>query len=380
MLLVVVCFLCCNIRENDNLKEQGKIIKIVQDNQIQSNLKLSEFFSCINIVPLENSKIAMIGNPQKLKIWNNKFYIQDKKRNCTSVFSANGELIYSTQKQIGKGPDEYVSCGNYAINSQNGNILIVDHFKSSINEYDLTGKLIKKIKYPKNLIRINDFEMLNENIFAFYSNHGFNNKKSSLVLFKPSNNEIFRELAPIPESRLHVSTNSNILYKLNKSLHLNHSFPSPSTYFVDNNGFRLHEKYHYDFGSIDFDPTVLPTNSNPKLHGALLQDYYAKYAIIFDKLENNNYAFISFFHKKSSGIAIYNKNTKKLFTKLNTPKSKGMLLSPQFVDDQYLYYLTSPDNIKYIIEPKLLPDLEKKHIGKISNDNNLVIIKYKFKN
>lgn len=377
-ILLILCLFGCNSSENDNFNKQGQLIKITKNGEFLSKLDMINFFSTIEIVLLEDSPNAIIGKPEKLRIYDNKFYIHDENRNCITVFNANGEFIVSTMNQEGRGPGQYVSCDKFTINPQNGNIITLDPVKSTIFEYDLTGKFLEQINYPKDLMMIDDFELLNEDIYAFYSAKGFKDRNNSLVLFKPKNNEIFKELVPVQNQRLQVSTNSNVLYRFNESLHLNHIYPSSSTYLIDNNTFELHEKYHFDFEKLNFDPSILP--ENPKLHNELMQDYYPKYAIIFDKFENRKNVFVSFFHKNNSGMAIYCKDTQECVTKLNPPNSNGMLLSPQFVDNQYLYYLTSFEIAEYLIHPDLLSESAVIQLEKSHKNDNMIIIKYKFNN
>lgn len=352
-------------------------IKIDVEN-IDEFIGLDDIFSDIDIIPLQTTKESIIGSYKEFKVFNGLYYIRDAQQNCVFVFDRNGELIFSSKKLQGKGPNEYYNCGHYTIERNTGNILILDMPLRIIMEYNLNGDFVSKVTFPNEFVGIIAFEKLCENIYAFYFNENTPATNESIMIFDTKQNKIVKKVGTYPEKYLHVITNNTPFYSLNDTIIFNYSFPSLFTYYIDPLNYELKEKRRYDFGNFNFNPNILQKNIDKKNHKALINDYYNRYAIVFNKLENNKFVLVSFFLKHSY-IAFYNKSSNDIYIKYNLNGSNKQLLPPDAIDDDYAYLLSSSENLKHVVSDSLLNDNDRKILEKIKITDNMVIVKYKFK-
>lgn len=353
-------------------------IKINIEEQQSPIVGFNDIFSEIELIPLETTSKSIIGKPQEFKIFNDNYYIRDSQQNCILVFNKNGKLIFSSKNLIGKGPNEYYNCGHYSIDKKTGNILILDMPLRNITEYNINGDFVQRISFPNEFVGIIAFEILSKNVFAFYFAENQVGKNESITIFDAKENKIIKKIGVYPEKYLSASTNSIHFYSYKDTIIFNHFFPSYSTYFIDPQNFNLIEKYIYNFNKFNFNPNILPDNVDKKNHKVLINDYFTRYAIVINKLENDKYVLVSYFLKHSI-IAIYNKSTRKITIKENLSGSKEQLLPPDAIDNQHLYYLCQPSNLNYVISWNLLTNHSKNILKNINNSDNPVIIKYKMK-
>jgi hypothetical protein len=354
-------------------------VTIINVEDTNSRIGLNDIFSKIEIIPLQMTKESIIGSYKEFKIFNGSYYFRDAQQNCVFVFDRNGKLIFSSKRLQGRGPNEYYNCGHYTIDRETGNILILDMPLRKIIEYNLKGELVKKVSFPNKFVGIMAFEKLSKDIFSFYINENVATANESIIIFDTKQQKVIRKVGPYPNIYLHVLTNSVPFYSINDTIIFNHMFPSYSTYYIDPNDYELIEKRSFDFGHFNFDPDILQKGIDKKNHKALITDYYNKYAIIFNKMENNKFVLVSFFFKHSY-IAFLNKSSKKVFIKENISGSREQLLPPDAVDDRYAYVLCSSENLRQVVSDNLIDDSAKKILQNIKITDNRVIVKYKFKN
>src|SRR5690554_6003600 len=80
------------------------------ENNIQVDLKESnafefdDFFSGIEVIPLETSRDAILGNPQKMIVRKGCYYIHNAQQNCVTGFDADGKLTFSSRSFKEKAP------------------------------------------------------------------------------------------------------------------------------------------------------------------------------------------------------------------------------------------------------------------------------------
>lgn len=378
--LTGLVMISCSQNSRKKSSDKGFKIEIVNENEVYSPLELTDIFSKIELTPLETSKNAILGRPNKLIVWNNLFYIHNTQQNEVLVFDKNGSLIFSSKTYRGKGPNEHINCGNYTINRNTGNILIMDQLKSKIFEYNLKDGFVGHMNFPRSIIGINDFEILKDNIYLFYSSSGFKDhnedkRNNTLLVFDSKSNKVIKGIAPSLDERIEVHTKTTSFYHLNDTIHFNYLFPSSHTYIIDPEQYILIEKYIYDFASLNLDLYKIPNSMDPKLHSKLMDDLYSRYAIIGNMLENDRFVFLSYFHK-TSNIGIYDKINKSVSIKQNKSGSQEQLLPPDAIDDKCLYYLCLPEYINYVISQDLLTESAKNALNSIKESDNYVIIKY----
>lgn len=369
--LLISIILSCSNNVNKTYKE--KTITYIDNNNLKSNFEITDIFSAIEIIPLETSTNAIIGRLGRVFVHNNQFYIKDNQQSSITIFDNNGKLLFSTKALIGIGPNEYMMCGAYTINRFNNNIMILDYLKSDIKEFSTSGELIRRIRIPKDLRFVTDFILTNNQQIVFYSNVGFQNNEYSLKLFDIEKEKIIKEIVKLPSNSINTTTTINNLYLHNDTICFNYSFPSSTdTYYIDNNN-DIHIKYKYDFGKIDFNNDIRKANLDNKF----MKNYYEKYAIIFEKYENDKYIFLAFFHKESSYLTFYDKVNN--LTRIRKNNKKPFLTSPNYVDNEYIYFIVMPEHLTHILDDELLTYEQREYVQKVSDDDNYVVVKYKLK-
>ena len=124
----------------------------------------SEILEDIRYIRLETNPASIIGNIGNIIIENGKIYVFAN--NNITVFDINGKYL-NTLNRVGRGPQEYLSILDFAINPQ-GNIIIAS-YEGEILEYNGDLKFIRKISPGKNAISDSsmwNFIMLKEGVFA----------------------------------------------------------------------------------------------------------------------------------------------------------------------------------------------------------------------
>lgn len=369
-LLVSIILGCSN---DVNKTGEHKTITYLEKNNSKPDFEITDIFSAIEIIPLETSTNAIIGRPGRVFVHNNQFYIKDNQQSSITIFDNNGKLLFSTKALIGMGPNEYMMCGAYTINRFNNNIMILDYLKSDIKEFSTSGELVRRIRIPKDLRFVTDFILTNNQQIIFYSNVGFQNNDYALKLFDIEKEKMIKEIVKLPSNSINTTTTINNLYLHNDTICFNYSFPSSTdTYYIDDKN-DIHVKYKYDFGKIDFNNDVRKANLDNKF----MKNYYEKYAVVFEKYENDKYVFLAFFHKGNSYLTFYDKVND--FTRIRKNDKKLTLTSPNYVDNEYVYFLVMPEYLTHILDDRLLTDEQREYVQKVSDDDNYVVVKYKLK-
>jgi len=143
-------FACSN-----NTKQTGENSKIKAFREIQtikvntlgrdSTVCLTDFLKDVKIVPLEFTKECMLGDIQKVVMYDSCFYIQDE-QNTAGIFKfdRSGKFIRRIGIQ-GKGPREHSDLTDFSVNKQAKRLYIYDNARQRINEFDLDGQYLKEI-------------------------------------------------------------------------------------------------------------------------------------------------------------------------------------------------------------------------------------------
>lgn len=113
-----------------------------------SKVKLSELFGTnYRIIPLETKEESLVGQINKIKKYNNQYYILTS-NHILFHFDENGKFISSLNKR-GKGPEEYLSIEDFDVypNGDKTEIWLTDFTKIKIyNSTDLS--FLRTINFP----------------------------------------------------------------------------------------------------------------------------------------------------------------------------------------------------------------------------------------
>lgn len=112
------------------------------------NLSIYDIFSEVNIIPLQAPDTIVCSGIHAYTYKNNIFF-WDQRQNIVLNFDTLGNYRYKIDSR-GRGANEYTGILNISIDRFNNRFLILSF--SSLLQYDLNGKFIQKIQYPKNLV------------------------------------------------------------------------------------------------------------------------------------------------------------------------------------------------------------------------------------
>lgn len=145
--LVIVCFsTSCNSQNATMITTNNSIYTINIDSaKVYDVLPYSDIFKSVKVISLKNKEV-LIGQIDKIQPYNDHLYILDSNiAKGLFEFNKNGEFIRKIGN-LGSGPNEYISCQDFAINEQKNEILTFDIYRNHINIYDMqSGKYIRGI-------------------------------------------------------------------------------------------------------------------------------------------------------------------------------------------------------------------------------------------
>src|SRR5690606_23239585 len=139
----------CNKKDNIRERFHDTDIKVIhiESPWNDSTIFLSSLVSDVSVLPLEYNEASMLGEVVKLKIHDDKIYVQDKHKSSLSVFDINGRFLNNIGRQ-GRGPTEYIDLTDFDINGTTGHVLIHDNFTLKIFAFLSNGTFIKETKMP----------------------------------------------------------------------------------------------------------------------------------------------------------------------------------------------------------------------------------------
>lgn len=341
------------------------------------SLSIYDLFDKVELIPLQTDSSSvfnfLLGQPDQVLIYDNKFYFLDKKQSAILLFEKNGSFIKKINKK-GKGPGEYSSISDFHINRFTGNLEILSEFGFIIIYDSLGEKYIETIKLP--FTAIHYFANISSDLYAFYSA-----AKGGEILFYSKNNS------------KEVGTSD---YKLPKWLRSTVFSPPRSPFYVFNNDvlftqvyngevseisgteLNLKSKYYWDFGKKNFNISDIPVDEDENFYFDLGKKIGNKFPNLFlIYAENEDYYFTRFKFKNRYKHLIFVKknNTYFLFDEF----SGGLSFLPFITDEEAAYAFVSPIYLEKLIANKYLDQRNQTILKGIKPDNNLIVIKYIYK-
>jgi hypothetical protein len=359
-------------------------------------IKLSAVFNGIQYIPLETNQSCFLSYPEQIDLLDSHIVIQDHKESQVYLFSSLGKFI-TTFGQIGKGPGEFISFGDFYIDQNRKSIEILDQGTAHLHSFDLSGKLIE----DKKLIWCSSFAKTNSDRYLMYSGYAthFHDEKGRLlnspVALVDSKGKVvdqfedeFTPFAPgvraitfsnaitiYGDTVLFCPNRSNIVYQ-----------------FIDN---KLSPRIVFDFGKL-----ALPQkySSMDGLSFDQFTELQSRYIVdIFNYYENKQYIYLNF-----SYVALYQVIIRKVDRKAFITKSVNYINDIDNIQFKYfhimgtwneysLYYIQSVDfrnQVTDILGKMGTKEREKykkdhpeiiKIFNLITNDDNPIIVKLKCK-
>ena len=138
-ILLFVLFSC----KNENHKvDRGEIFIANLDSTFTSEFKYSDLYKKVTAIILDNKEV-MLTEISKMLVYKDKLYLLDRRAQGVYAFCKDGSFVCKFGN-LGAGPDEYVSCNDFGINADAGEIYIYDMAKHRIHKYDIFSASYKE--------------------------------------------------------------------------------------------------------------------------------------------------------------------------------------------------------------------------------------------
>jgi hypothetical protein len=310
--LIFVIYTCTSCTSN----KKSKVTLVEEINvpeDYDKHLLADSLIESFEIIPLETNENCLISSIEQLLLFNNNFYISDKKSGSILVFDKTGKFIFKLNK-LGKGPGEYTQLLDFKI-TEKGEILILDWLK--IVRYDKEVNHIENFSLSnsrtnENGFAPNQFIPLSDNGYYFWTGSGgmkgeLNLDHYAIKRFNKDGDIISKEL-PLSRSTLGYW---NRFYKNLSGGYFVQSIEANDTiYSLNEDG--LIGKYFVNFGKNSF-----PENYLPKRFNGMGKVYFetgksTNYcSTIHNITESHDMLFFNFHSNNKTFEALYSKNSKK---------------------------------------------------------------------
>ena len=355
-----------------------------EENIIHVDLKeaktihFSEWFSGVDIIPLETNKSSLIGRFNKLIYEHQRFYIQDRQQSAVFVFDSTGMFLFSTLAFQGQGPGEYMSMTDFCINPFTGNLEILDASNYVIRVYDKDGIFIKNLTLIAELLPLGQFMPLSSDLYLFES-EDYEKTKTTVKVFSVSKNEIIRRIVPLPDNTTDLAILNPIPFnRLNDNVLFSFSFSNNDVFKIDSTG-NIVNRYQYHFGKYTFDLKSLPANRDRKFYRQYDETNKNNFIFPLNKPENNKYRFCFFLFNEEIYICRQDKENLHLEIIRNTFKDGEKILPFIYIDDNYLYNISEPTWLRQMLTNEILTSEQQNIVSRLDEDDNPVITRLRMK-
>ena len=367
LILIMVCLLSCK----QSLKDVDTTASInLSEVSIPSYY---DYFSKMEIIPLETNDSSLINDVSKLIYRNGYYYILDSTTDQILMFNSEGKYTRIINKR-GNGPGEYTELSDFNFNNFTGDLdLLVP--MGGIYHYDTLGNVFKgKTPLPRNVPAAHYFQPLGKETYFIFS-HAKEGKK--MLVYDTDWDKAILEMYNIPTFIL-----CNTVYKhsytpfyvLDNQIHFVQGY-NGDVFTIDKDGMKL--KYHWDFGEQNFNIEDLPER-DMQYYMKYMRTIGARYANAFTTFGENSHFFVAkFLYDNKSYTLFYDKEQNKAIA--FTSFKEGNVCVPIFLDDEAMYSFVNPawgDVLQYIgeVDANVTQQVEQ-----ISPESNPVIIKNVFK-
>ena len=129
--------------QTDNSTSESKTYRINTEDAVPCE-SLAELIKQYEIVPLETKQDALISEPTKIRVVNERIFIFDEPAKRVLAFDSSGRFISVIGKK-GKGPEEYGSLQDFEVDTDRDLLIFLDISQLAILEYDFDGKFLRKV-------------------------------------------------------------------------------------------------------------------------------------------------------------------------------------------------------------------------------------------
>lgn len=344
----------------------------------RNDISLFDLFDSVEIIPLETQKESLVawGSP---RIYKNRIYILENRLNIILCFDLNGKFLFRIDN-IGQGPSEYQNLWTLSFDPFNDRLLLLET-SGTLHEYTLDGHFIRKINPPQQLTTIHEVEAVNKDTLMYYTK--FEQKK--IHFYSRQTGQVVKNIYEEKDklnSSPHFFNNNHQLYFLPSN--------QGNTVFNISNA-KLEPTYFWDFGKHNYDPEKLkfpPMNEEEWKKTEIkwrLENIPYSFTEIY---ENNTYLYLLLNLNYTASLVhrippqqvhlFYNKHTGKyfIFNDFRERIEFGFTIS---MDDTYINCTGNFARKEVLLQADILKEKEKKILRQMKEDDNIYIIRFKFK-
>jgi len=359
------------------LLEGGTIIK-VDPNSAYDNVSVFDFFSKIELIPLENGEDALLNSDYvKFRVSGNRFYFLDTKNNVIHVFNPDGTLMHQNSKN-GRGPGEFLTSTAIEINPYTSNLEVLNPM-GSISIYDSLGvDYVGKIdlSFPIGIHAIHEMVIISPDRYLFFSHF---DSERNLFCYSTSDNthSSFDYDFPSFFNPLGTMDPRGHFYNYKDTLRY-YEGHNGNVWSVDPESDRLIPAYKWDFGEHTFDISYVEEEQSTQYYvmtGLRLSTKYV--SSIFEYIETDRLLIMRGRYKGAWRAFMYDKLNH--FTKMFNKTTEGAQLSRTVIHNNELYLHIAAKYVSIAVNDKVLDQKNQEILKKIQDEDNDVIIKYTLK-
>lgn len=327
---------------------------------------LSDYFSSIEVIPLETSDSSIMAAADKLIYCRGKYYLLDVRSiEGVLIFDKDGKFLNKLVR-MGRGPQEYYTANDFVVDPSNGDISIMSSIGGTVLVYDST--LTFRERYSINYQATHSFFPINDNTTAFYTGN-----EGKLFIYNRKNNSIEYEYLVSTESlELTIYKSSLSPFSVyNDTVQFLASAQKKVYNILPETG-ELKERYSFNFGQHDYDPFKLPENREFSFYHDDNKGFKKIYNIN-EFLETPDfidvvYAFGEWTH------TFIDKKTGEQHT-FRDPHLTGFM----YANEEALFMAYPAPLIERLVEKSLVDPEVWERVIALPADSNPVIVKYNFK-
>lgn len=291
----------CQQQERIN-KEDAEIIQITK-NEIKDEIDISKMVGEVRYVELETTEASLIGKVSKLIAYKDKIYIKDRFiASKIYIFSDKGHFI-TTVSNVGKGPEEYMTLDDIAIDSYRDELLISDASDKKIIVFDLEGKFLREFKTPYWVSNV--FALRDHYLLYLYDT---NDEKHNLLVLNKHNLEVVNRLFPKVIGRDGFTLSTPFFQSPNETL-FTFSLVNEIYNITDIETGNIKTKYIFDFE--DYPPLKkFESKSLEDVYDFMTNGEYCYWA--FEINETEKWVMFNFMLGDQKKFAFYDKNEKSI--------------------------------------------------------------------
>jgi len=391
LFLLVICFSCNRAKQVNETEvpkpepiiEDSYVYYPIKDNRIMVDLdkpqkaSLFDYFSHIELIPLETKDDILIGWCEEMVYYQGRYYVFDIKQARIQVFDKNGKFIFQINKR-GQGPDEYFDITSMIINPFTGNIDLT--CLGFIYSYDLTGKHVRTLSRPENSSMYYwNFIAIDKNTYVGYILVQGESDSYKINYQDVAKNEIIYkdyEVDAFFDNNAHLPGFSHtVFYNYDGRWFFNH-LADNITYEVGMES--LIKAYTWDFGKYNYDAKNLnlphgdPFAIGPLPYKINLQGQNNRFLLAHISLRN--------YTPKTGAYLLHDKSTNEC--KYIEQFTESVKFNPRKITNEYVLTWCEHGALENYITEEMLDEENRQKFQKLldaEEEQNPILIKYYFK-